>query len=1051
MPDEDLSRSAQRPETRMANNTLWSAIQQALQTTGVPAALALGVVTMPAVAQDSGGNPPAPPQTLETIVVTGSHVRRVDLETSNPIVAISSQQIQATGKLTLGDVVQQLPVITGGIQNPSVNNGGGSGQTLVGLRGLGSSRTLVLVDGQRVLSGGATAAGGGIGAGVDLNTIPAAAVERIEVLTDGASAIYGSDAIGGVINIILKSNYQGAEFQANYGISDRGDGARRGASFTFGQTSDKGSILAGVDYNKFDPVLQSQRKFSENAVSLSASNTYGGPGTAPAGLTYLAVPGSGVSAIIGGSSFAARNKIIFTTAGPGTGSFAAPYNCGNGQLSLNPDAAASGKSPVTPADYHCFGSDPALSDKYNYASVNLILTPQERTNAFFKGVYHLADNLDFYGTAYHQKSTSASQLAPAVMGSGPNFDTGFRISKDNYYNPFGVDFAGPEGNTYTARLFPAGNRYFATGITYDQLVAGFKGSVDIGQQNWQWDVGYNYGHMSQIVTNNGLPDQNILNLAAGPSFLNADGVVQCGTAAAPIPLDDCTPFDPFNLFNANTQAVIRAAASPALINFWNQERTIHADINGGLFDLPAGTVQVAAGVSHRKEYTNNVVGNTLLLNPATGTCTLGSACSAHLQGGYNVKEAYAEILVPLLKDMPFVNALNVTLGDRWSKYSTFGSTNNWKIGVEYRPIEDLLLRGTVSTVFRAPTIGNVFGPPISSAPLLSADPCDHITVANPACANVPLDGSFVDRAVAAAQQLKAITSGSTYAGFPLGPESGKSFDFGAVYSPHFLPGLSASADIWRIYLDNVITVVGAQSVVNLCFAGQTRFCPLITRAATPGNEGQIALLTLPTANLGRFDVKGVDFQANYKLPPFAFGQFSVGLSGTYLAQAKVQSAPGLPGNSVLNYVGIMGSTGSALQASCPGGAPGAICYFPRVRGLGSLGWQWGPWDAQWTMNYISHFQVGSLDARQGATGAIGFAPGGPAGAYVLEYGNYVYNNLQLGYSIQPINLRLDAGVDNVFDKQPPFLYANNSQNANTDPNDFDVLGRYYWARLTMKF
>ncbi|HEY3520474.1 MAG TPA: TonB-dependent receptor [Rhodanobacteraceae bacterium] len=961
------------------------------------------------------------PQTLQTIVVTGSHIRRVDLETSNPVVAISSQQIQNTGKMTLGDVVQQLPVITGGIQTPNVNNGGGSGQTLVGLRGLGSSRTLVLVDGQRVLGTGAAT----LGAGVDLNTIPAAAVERIEVLTDGASAVYGSDAIGGVINVILKDNYQGAQFSANYGISDRDDGARRGASFVFGQSSDKGSILAGIDYNKFDPVYQASREFSKDAVSLVATTTNG---------SSVALPGSGVIPIVGGSSYAARNKIIY----PGS-------PCA---LSLNPSAATPDGIP-TLSDFHCFINS---QDKYNYASVNLLQTPQERTNGFFKGMYHLTDNVDFYATVYHQKSKSASQLAPAVVGSGPNFDTGLVISKDNYYNPFGVDFSGPSGNTYTGRMFPAGNRYFANAITYDQIITGFKGNFNIGPQNWQWDVGYNYGHSSQIVQNNGLPNQNILNEELGPSFLNADGVVQCGTAANPIPLGSCTPFDPFNLFNTNTQAAIQAAASPALIDVYNMERNIHADVSGGLFDLPAGTVQLAAGASYRKEYTNNTVSNDLLISPVTFTCTLGSACSAKLQGGYNVKEVYAEMYIPILKDLPFFNALNVTLGDRYSKYSTFGSTNNWKIGVEWRPIDDLLLRSTVSSVFRSPTIADIFGAPVSSAPLLSADPCDHITVANPACQFVPLDGTFVDRAVAAGQQLKAVTSGSAYAGFDLGPESGKSFDFGAVYSPHFVPGLSLSADYWRIYLNNTVTTVGAQSVVNLCFAGQSQFCPLISRASSPGNEGQISNLVLPTGNLGRFDIKGLDLAINYKLPQFSFGQFNVGVSGTYMQQAKLQSAPGQPGNSVLNFVGIMGTTGSSLQASCPGGAPGAICYFPRVRAMGTLGWQLGPWDAQWTMNYISHFQVGSADPRQGATGAIGFTPTGPAGPYVLpEFGAYVYNNVQVGYNIEPINTRIDLGVDNVMDKQPPFLYANNSQNANTDPNDFDTMGRYYWARMTVKF
>jgi outer membrane receptor protein involved in Fe transport len=997
---------------KLDRNELSKAVRMALSMGAVAAVGAVGT----AYAQDQNATQDqSNPQTLQTIVVTGSHIRRVDLETSNPVVAVSAQQIQATGKLTLGDVVQQLPVITGGIETPRVNNGGGSGQTLVGLRALGASRTLILVDGQRIIGAG--------GGPADLNSVPAAAVERIEVLTDGASAVYGSDAIGGVINIILKDNYQGAQFQANYGISDRGDGARRGASFVFGQSSDKGSILAGVDYNKFDPVLQSSRDYSKNALSLTPTSTNG---------SSVAIPGSKVVAVVGGSSYAARDRIFI----PGD-------TCSS--LSLNESAANAGTSPTTRADYHCFGN----SDKYNYASVNLLMTPQERTNGFFKGVYHLTDNIDFFGTVWHNKTVSASQLAPAVIGSGL-FATGLRISADNYYNPFGLDFT-TNGATYAARAVPSGNRFFAGENTIDQIMAGFKGNFDIGSQNWQWDVGYNYGHFSTLATNYGLPNQNVLNEELGPSFLNADGVVQCGTPTAPISLDTCTPFDPFNLFSPNSVAQMAAAASPAVVDTWNIDRIIHADLSGGLFDLPAGTVQLAAGADYHKLYQNNTVSNDLLLNPATGTCTLGSACSAKLQGGYNVKEAYAELYIPILKDLPFFKALNVTLGDRYSKYSTFGSTSNWKVAVEWRPIDDLLLRGTVAKVFRAPTISNVFAPPVSSAPLLTHDPCDHITTpGNPACVNVPTDGSFVDTFVQAHQQIRALISGSAYAGFPLGPEQGKSFDFGAVYSPHFVPGLSVSADVWRIYLNDVITAVGAQTVVDLCFAGQTEYCPLITRSSAPGTEGQPQLILQPTANLGRLDIKGVDVAANYRLPQFSFGQFNVGLNATYMSQEKIQTAPGQAGNQVLNAVGVMGSTGSPLQSSCPFAA-GAICFTPRVRAQAMLGWQLGPWDAQWTATYSSEFKVGSEDPSQGQTAQSGFRPTGPEGPLVLHYGSSTYNNLQVGYNIEPINTKIDVGVDNVFDKQPPILFANNSQNANTDPNDFDTLGRYYWARLTVKF
>src|SRR5579875_1256904 len=968
----------------MSKNLLEAAIGRALHVSGMAGAMALGIT---GVAQAQNAAPAKnQPQTLQTIVVTGSHIRRVDLETSNPVVAVTAQQIAATGKLTMGDVIQNLPAVAGGVENPSVNNGGGSGSTNIGLRGLGGSRTLVLVDGQRMPT---------IQSVADLNFIPIAAVERVEVLTDGASAVYGSDAIGGVVDIILKSNYQGAQFQASYGISDHDDAERKGGSFMFGQTSDKGSILAGVSYQKFDEVESSQRKFSQNAVSLS-STSHGG-----------VVPS------IGGSSYAARDKIVVPQ------SIAA---CGtNGAFSLNQSAANAGTSPTTLADYHCFGQ----TDKYNYASVNLILTPQERTNAFFKGVYHLTDNVDAYATLIEQKSTANFQLAPQVAG----VPTGMVIAANNPFNPFGYAFSQASGNDFRVRLFPAGNRQQKTAATKDMIVVGLRGNLDLFGQNWTWDLGYNYGHISRTVTTSG-----VANLAQ----INAD--VAAGT------------LDPFNMFNANTQAAVRAAETPAINNQYYLDRIYHADVSGGLFDLPAGTVQLAGGVSHTTQYTHTLVDPALQESPVTLTCPLGTLCSASLQGGYSVKEAYAELYVPILKDMPFVKVLNVTLGDRYSKYNDVGSTNNWKAAVEYRPIDDLLLRGTVTSVFRAPTVANIYGAPVSSAPFLSFDPCSfnaptpttpNPNAGNPACKGVPATGTFQNSNVTAHQQLTAVVSGAQFDGIHLKPESGKTFDFGAVYSPHFIPGLSVSADFWRVYLNDTITVVSPQTELLLCFYGQTQYCPYLPRFTSGSTQGQFQTVTLLTQNLGRVDVKGVDLQANYKLPQFSFGQFDINLNATYLTQFKLQTAPGEAGNLTINGQGHMGTFGSLLGSTCV--AAGGLCFYPRIRATATLGWQLGPWDATWTMRYISKFKGGSADPSQYSTMVAGI-PG-----YVIRYGATVYNNLQVGYNIEPINTRIDVGVDNVFDKQPPILYANNSLNANTDPADFDMIGRYYFGRITVSF
>ena len=628
----------------MSNTLLREAIRRSLRTYGVAgAALASASLAIPAMAQDAqdqGSN-----QQLETITVTGSNIRRVDIETSNPVITIDRSAIQKTGKLTLGDLVQQLPAVTGPNVNPQVNNAGGTGGSSIGLRGLGSQRTLVLINGHRYLSG-------------DPNSIPANMIERIEVLTDGASSVYGSDAVAGVVNFILRSDYQGAEFSANYGISDKDDGQTNGYQFTFGQSSDKGSIMAGVSYNKTEQVLAGHRDFSKNSVSLYGTTNFpptgfvGGSSSSPFG--HIQVPDQ-YADLYPGCSFIARN--------PGT----------------------SGQNIAT--DYHCYvnnGTATTPSDKYNYATVNLIMTPQERTGLFLNGNYKLTDNVEAYLSVLSNKTSSAFQLAPAVYLTF----AGAVISAESYYNPFGVDFS-PDGAELDSRLATLGTRRGAYGVNDDHASTGFRGSFDAWDQPWNWEAGLDYGHYAYNNLTEGLPNIDILNRETGPSFYDpATGTVRCGTPGHAI--DGCTPINMFDLDDPDTIAALRLAGAPASTAYFQQERVLRADLHGSLFDLPAGAAQLAVGASYREEYTRSTVDTSLVVNPETLTCTLGSQCTSALQGGYHVREIYAELFVPLLKDLPFVHALNVTLGDRYSDYSSFGSTSNGKLAVEWRPVEDLL-------------------------------------------------------------------------------------------------------------------------------------------------------------------------------------------------------------------------------------------------------------------------------------------------------------------------------------------------------------------------
>jgi iron complex outermembrane receptor protein len=425
-------------------------------------------------------------QSLETIVVTGSNIRRVDIETANPVLTIDHAQIQQSGKLTLGDLIQSLPSIAGSPLNPNVNNGGGDGSARISLRGLGTNRSLLLINGHRIpfqLQ--------------DLNIIPAAAVERIEVLTDGSSAVYGSDAVAGVVNIITRSNYQGAEFGADYGISDRDDGARKGYHALFGQSTDKGSIMLGLNYNKNDPVSAANRKYSHDA--LYRYNTgyvaHSGSSRTPGGAIYLPKP-------LGAACSQNRYTLI------------------------------AGKPGTSLSDYRCFTG----ADFFNYQAVgNYDQTPGERTGVFALGNYKLSDSVEAFVELFHNKTVSQQQIAPVPLDAQSD---GIFIPTNQFYNPFGVAF-GTGAQEFKSRLSSIGNRQTAFSTTHDLATAGLKGSFS--DSSWTWFADASYGKIDQHQAFNDYINYTKL----APNFA-------CTTAA-------CDPINIFNINDPNTVALLNSA------------------------------------------------------------------------------------------------------------------------------------------------------------------------------------------------------------------------------------------------------------------------------------------------------------------------------------------------------------------------------------------------------------------------------------------------------------------------------------------------------------
>lgn len=970
-------------------NPLSASVRQALAL-GLAGSAALAT---PVFAQTTTPAPQEAARTLDTITVTGTRIRRVDQETATPVFSIDRQAIERTGAATIGDFLQDIPAISGAATNPSVNNGGGAGAATVSLRGLGDERTLTLLNGRRMVYN-------------DINSIPMSAIARIEVLKGGAAAIYGTDAIGGVVNFILKRDFEGGELNVGFGQSSRSDGRRQNASATWGWSGERGNVLLNLNYNDQEEVRAADRDYSRNALTL-----YSGTVT------------------IGGSSRTTTGRYLVPRTAIPTGTVnLGGAGCGSGaNVALT---RIDGRAGTSWSDFRCFNS---ATDLFNYQAVgNLQLTPQERAGLFIAGRFDLSDSATAYAEVYTQNTRSASQIAPLPFDARPGQDE-VTISPQSAFWPFAGLSGGLVNNDLRLRLSAIGNRRFAFNTDVKQISTGIEGLI--GDSSWTYDVGMTYGRLNQESVSTGYLFTPALAAALGPSFRDAQGNLRCGTPSAPIA--NCTPVNFFgDLSSASDQAALARISSPARNTSDSTLRNFYANLSGDLFELPAGTVGGAFGAEYRKESSAFVPDFLAIVDPTNYTCLISSeACTTAAIGEFTVKELYGEALFPLLTDAPFAKSLTGTIGLRWSDYSTFGDTTNWKLGFEWRPIEDLLVRGTVDKVFRAPTIGDLFQGDSASSDSFS-DPCRGwrgAPAGSPqrlACQNVPTDGSFIQTDT----QLSAIKGGNP----GLQPEEGRALTYGAVYDPAWLEGASFSVDVWRIYLNDTIGTVGTQTILNNCFNNGS-FCNLFSR----GTSGEILRLFDRNANVGRTDTQGVDFGVKYRLEDTDWGNFRLSLDTTYTAQFDVKTI-------VLGEVVARQYLAGTFLSSSFGG----LGNYSRIRSLGSLAWEMGPWEAQWTSRFISGFSVGAVhpNTRTNTCADLGLAlvAGGTPGC-MFERGGHTYHNVQLGYRVEAWNTRFQIGVDNAFDKQPPIVFQNNSLNGNTDERTFDTVGRYWWATATVRF
>ena len=949
--------------------------------------LSLGLMSTGVLAQDAQGSQ-APDQSqakeLSTVTVTGSRIHSVDVETAQPVFTVTQADIQKTGLVSVGDILANLTVA--GAQTFSkasvLTSNPEQGGQYVNIRNLGEQRTLVLVNGKRWASS--------LAGFTDMSTIPSALIERIDILKDGASSIYGSDAIAGVINIILKDHYTGAEASAYYGQNQAGDGTKDAYSFTMGTSNEKSSLVFGANYTKEGPIWASKRN--------DTSYTYG-PNHAIDGLSGTGPWGRyrHVSATGGATG---PNQIINHT-----GSY---------------DGVGVGEDSRNPANYHASGTN-APNDYFNPTQQMNLAGSNELKSIFTNGRYDFNEFVSFRATGMYAERDNQRQVAGYPLNSLTQATNPVYINGGSYYNPE------PGTDLFFYRRTIELPRVTKNNVKSYHFDAGFEGSFDVGSRVWNWDVGTNYNKYDVVEYGSGNLNLPNLKQALGPSFLNAAGQVQCGTAANPIAFTQCVPFDILGGPSASTPQALAYINSLSQSTLQSVSKEYTANITGGLFDLPAGEVAFAAGYEHRK-----ISGFDLPDQLSASGKTTDLAAGA-TYGKYTTNEAYVELNVPLLRDLPGAKLLSIDVASRYAHYSNFGSTTNNKYSFQWKPIDDLMMRGTYAEGFRAPTLDDVSGGGSQTFDFYT-DPCDTkfgaaATNAGVAakCAAQGLPANFRQLATTGLPISAPNTQGTTAFNAGVGnadltPEKSVSKTAGIVYSPQWVPGLDVSADWYNIKITNVITGISANYVLNQCYlANSATYCGQFGR--DPGT-GQVVGLNRGNINQGMLSTEGWDFGAHYRLPEFGYGKFTVNLDANYLSAYDTQST------SDADVVGYAGQWS-----------------LPRWRANAGVDWSLGDFGASWGMRYYGAFRDACWEADVECNQPN--YEGKNWGTGANRKGAIVFHDVSARYNT-PWNGTIQAGVNNVFGKKRPITYTvSNSNAAYYDPAlDID---RYFFVRYTQKF
>lgn len=919
---------------------------------------------------------------VETVVVTGSRIVRPNLEGTTPVIAVTKETMANLGLTNFADMATQLPQFTpsfGSSRTQSTFSGvESSGLQRTNLRNLGSQSTLTLINGRRVPGGTTTSSG------VDFNSIPFANIERIETITGGASAIYGADAVAGVINIITKKNFEGVEVGVQYGQTSEGDNKSTQAHvMAGGKFGDNGRALVTMEFHKDGHVSCKDRELCNDDVFWPAPDDFRKGPTARSGVPLAGrfFPGDGKSYTQRNGSFTGANGALipFSTAIDG-------FN-----RNAERDLAIPTKRVVVAGDIeYKLNKNVTAFGEFNYASTSI--------ESKFEG-HPFQSSSNLVGGETEASIPLNNPFIPAALRAAMVANGATEMT---WMQRFSADTVG-------------GSRGATSDRDMARTVFGAKGELDslmgLGS-DWRWEASHTYGRTTvNLGTDGAVGLDELYEGLRVEETSPGSGKYQCASATARG--QGCVPVNPFGKYTPEMSKYLSQRTAST------GKQTINDSIvslTGSPFKLPAGEVRTAVGVQHRSLYGG--LDHDTQINQGT---TAGNQISDTDYVKIKTKEVFAELLVPLLADKPFINALNAEGAYRHSS-SGGKSYNTWSFGGEWEPTNGLRFRAKKARAVRTPSptelsgSGQTFG--------VVNDPCtaSRRNLNATRAANCAADGVPAD--YAPAQIIEQGVEGLSGGNANLNPEVGTTVTYGLVFQPQALKGFSVAIDRFTIKVKDQITTVDRGTAINLCYDTPDRFlCNLKTRGSHPLLPGANYVLKSVDENLqnvASLDISGVDIDASYGFKTSGFGDFNLNAVATIYDKATFVP---LSGQDPVELLGQAGGT-TSLQG------------YIRFTASANVGWKMGVFKANWNIRHI-----GSADMGVGSA-AAGFS----------KIGAHSYHNLRMGYGVTK-TVEMYAGVTNLFDKKPPIFASGYSgtQALDTIPGYYDIFGRSFFVGATAKF